>query len=60
MLDAIAKLNKTMDLLETDEAKFAETSQERKDELRVKFNQSIKPLIKAVEQNAKISDNPES
>lgn len=30
------------------------------EELRVKFNHSIKPLIKAVEQNAKISDKPES
>ncbi len=30
------------------------------EELRVKFNRSIKPLIKAIEQNAKISDDPES
>ena len=30
------------------------------EELRIKFNHSIKPLIMAVEQNAKISDKPVS
>ncbi|PIY25330.1 MAG: hypothetical protein COZ11_05585 [Deltaproteobacteria bacterium CG_4_10_14_3_um_filter_51_14] len=44
MLDAIAKLNKTMDLLETDEAKFAETSQERKDELSKPISNLIERL----------------